>query len=514
MDTNSTNKLTQQNRSLISALLLLPILLGLGVLAGFVTALQPVLFAASLIALVALLVMVIRPDTATPLVVFLIYSNVVVLGVRFHGVPSLAAILTPALLLLPLFYHIVIRREPIILPRSFPWTILFMIALMISTLMSSNISLAFDELFIYLTEGLMLYILIVNVVRNSQVMRQVIWALLAAGIIMGGVPLYQQLTGTFDNDYGGLAQTSDASFRTGEENLQGEVRQPRLSGAIGEINRFAQVMLMLVPPGIFRFWGERSRLLRLLALAATLLSGAGMVLAFSRGAAVAFALMILLMTFFRVIKPAQLIAFIVVGGILILALPQYSARILSIASITSFFNDEAVTEETSPDGAIRGRATVMLAAARVYADHPIVGIGPGMFRYYSQTYSKELALRNITEDREAHSLFLGLAAETGTVGIFCFVMMLAVTIFDLLKIRKRSRNLRPDLENLATSYILVLMAYLTTGLFLHLSYMRYFWLVFALASAASTIALRELEQTSPEPSSQPVQLGGKLNASL
>jgi hypothetical protein len=77
--------------------------------------------------------------------------------------------------------------------------------------------------------------------------------------------------------------------------------------------------------------------------------------------------------------------------------------------------------------------------------------------------------------------------------------MIAVTVIDLYRVRKRSRGVRPDLENLATSFILVLLAYLTTGLFLHLSYMRYFWLIFALASAASTIALKELEPSSIEP---------------
>ena len=40
--------------------------------------------------------------------------------------------------------------------------------------------------------------------------------------------------------------------------------------------------------------------------------------------------------------------------------------------------------------------------------------------------------------------------------------------------------------------MLAVSAYLATGLFLQLSYQRYFWLLMALAASASSIALAEL----------------------
>lgn len=432
------------------------------------------------------------PDFVTMLVVFTIYTNLAVIGVRFHGLPPLAAMAVPMLLLIPMVYYILIRREKLVVPSALPWLVAFMVVLMISTVLSRDTRAAFSELTIYLTEGLALYLMLVNVIRSSNMLRAVIWVLLIAGIILGGVPLYQQLTGTFHNNYGGLAQTSTASFRTGEASLQGDVRQPRLSGAVGEINRFAQIMLMLVPLGLFRFYAEKTRTLRLLALLSAGLSGIGMVLAFSRGAAVAFVLLIVLMVFLKVIRPMQLVGFVVVAGVLLLAMPQYTQRLISIQSIEAFITGEPNTEEGSPDGAITGRATVMLAAARVYADHPVVGVGPGMFRYYSREYSLDLGLRYITQNREAHSLYLGMAAEAGTLGLAAFLVMLGVTFRDLLKVRRASLRTRPDLENIATSFMLALLAYLTAGLFLHLSYMRFFWLMFSLASAAGFVLRQEL----------------------
>ena len=58
-----------------------------------------------------------------------------------------------------------------------------------------------------------------------------------------------------------------AAFKTGEEALHGNVMQRRLAGPLGEQNRYAQIMLMLVPLGLFRFWGERSIALRQLSYA-------------------------------------------------------------------------------------------------------------------------------------------------------------------------------------------------------------------------------------------------------
>jgi hypothetical protein len=44
---------------------------------------------------------------------------------------------------------------------------------------------------------------------------------------------------------------------------------------------------------------------------------------------------------------------------------------------------------------------------------------------------------------------------------------------------------------MATAFSLSVVTYMTTGIFLHLSYARYFWLIMALAGAAALIALRE-----------------------
>ena len=86
-----------------------------------------------------------------------------------------------------------------------------------------------------------------------------------------------------------VARQADALIRTGVTTLTGDVLVPRMAGSIGETNRFAQTMLMLVPLGIFRAIDERSALLRVVAGLLTVLITLAVVLSFSRGAAVGLA---------------------------------------------------------------------------------------------------------------------------------------------------------------------------------------------------------------------------------
>ena len=71
------------------------------------------------------------------------------------------------------------------------------------------------------------------------------------------------------------------------------------------------------------------------------------------------------------------------------------------------------------------------------------------------------------------------------------MMVLLVTLWQLAKARRRWIGRRTDLANMVTAFSLSVVTYMTTGIFLHLSYARYFWLIMALAGAAAYIALHE-----------------------
>jgi O-antigen ligase len=245
-------------------------------------------------------------------------------------------------------------------------------------------------------------------------------------------------------------------------------------------------MLMLVPLGLFQFWIYRSLWARILALLFTSLIIIGGALAFSRGAAVSFIILIVIMVLLRYIKLYQLVLLILGGYLILWMFPQYGDRIATLSVFTEGAStDESVTL-TGADGAIRGRATDILAALRIFQDYPLIGVGPGMVQYYTREYSRDLGLRYIQDDPEAHSLFPGIAAESGILGLICFVAILYIALRDLMRARKQWLESHPDWSYMATAFFQVLISYVVTGLFLHMSYMRFFYLMLALAVVASS----------------------------
>ena len=424
------------------------------------------------------------PHLITPLVVFVLYSNAAVVAVKFHNVPSFAAALVPAMLLIPLTVYLVIRRQELMITGTLPFAVLFILIQACGVAGARYQQESFNALQTSVLEGLALYVLVINVVRTRSDAISALWALLLAGCCMGGLSLFQQVTGTFDRQYGGFAQIPGLGFQVVADGIASH--QARLCGPIGEQNRYAQFMLMLVPLGLSQVWGETIFQRKTIAAVATALCACGCILAFSRGAAVGFALMLVLMTIMRQLQVRQLALIMASALLFALAIPQYAARLTSLTSLFSLATNQASSVD-EVDGAIRGRATEMMAAVRVSADYPLMGVGPGMFDHYSSEYGNEGGLRALEGDRQAHCLYLELSAEHGLPGLICFMAMTGMTLVNLTRMRRLWRSRDRRMEYMATGYILALASYLTTGLFLHFSYIRYFWLVLALADATSNV---------------------------
>jgi O-antigen ligase len=436
-----------------------------------------------LIILTLLLVITLKwPNVTVIFVSFIIYTNTAVVMIKFHGVPQALAYALPLLLIVPFLWQVIVNKRKVRINLIFVLMLVYFSIMILGSAFSRDISLAIPSIINFIAEGLGLYFLLINTIRTPHLLKQVVWSLLLGGAIIGGLSLYQQVTGTFDNNYWGFAQITGQGFAT-DETIQGEVIQPRVSGPIGEKNRFAQIMLMLVPVGLFQAWGEQSKKLRLLAYLLTALIFVGGSLAFSRGAQVGFLLLIAIMTLMRYIKVHQLVTVLVGILLLLLAFPQNNIRFISLADIFSPAEEGGFK---SADGSIQGRATEMLAAVLVFMDHPIIGVGPGMFRYEMEEYSKIVNIRNITSVREAHSLYPGVAAETGALGFITLMGIFLYTLYRLAKARNYwlERN-HTRMASLSTGFLLAIISYMTTGIFLHMSYIRYLWLILALGYIAS-----------------------------
>ena len=229
-------------------------------------------------------VILVRPQTAGLLFFFLTYVNAPVVLVHFHGVPAPLAAATVGLLLIPAIQYVVAERQADQFVAGLSLAVAFCAIQLVSTLFAEDKIAAQEAVVVYLTEGLLLYLLVTNTVRTPEMLRQVTWVLLFAGIFMGGLVVFQKVTDTYWRDYLGFAQVSEPDWNAYGEHEGG--RWP--SGPIGDKNYFAQFLLLLFPLGLFRFWGESNRGLRWLALLATIVILAGVGLTGSRGAAIGF----------------------------------------------------------------------------------------------------------------------------------------------------------------------------------------------------------------------------------
>ncbi len=490
----STRRSNRGGRVDDSKLDLVPILMGVlailgAIVAGIAAADTLLLAVAGAAALLLGTAIVLRPDVATLTTVAILYSNAAVVAVRFHGVPLFVAALVPMLLVVPLARDLIVRRQPVVAPPMLPWMVVLLFIHLISALFSIDTGRSWDEVVVFAVEGF--------------------------GAVL---PAHQCHPDPGDAPPGDLGPhrgrgTRQRAVRPPGGHIELQQRLLRIrpgldrglphgcvdadrrrapapaGGSIGETNRFAQVMLMLVPLGVFRFIAEPNRAVRFVAAGATGFITLGVVLTFSRGAAVGLGVLMVALVVLRLIQARHAFTVTVLLTFVIAIFPQYLTRVASLGSVAG--------SSSQVDTSLLSRVTETLAAALVIVDHPILGVGPGMFPNYYERYAEVVGIlvKNDVE-REAHNLYLGVGAELGVVGLAAFIWIALLTARMILIARRRSLVQRPDLERLTTPFLLALMSYHVTGLFLHLSFARFYWIILGVAGAAAVITLRETE---PEP---------------
>ncbi len=438
-----------------------------------------------------------RPEATTLIILFVIYSNLAVVAVHYHGAPEIVSVGFFLLLGLPLVHRLVVQRKKAVFNPVFFLMLGYLVIMLAAGIFSQDAGRSLVRVIGYLCEGVILYFLIVNAIQTQAMLRKAIWAVLAAGILMGSITLYQSLTDSYDRSFGGLAQLSNTVINTGEGGGGGEEEgQFRLAGPIGEQNRYAQIMLVLLPLAVSCALNERRRALRILALLSCIPILAGVLLTFSRGAFLSVLLMLAFMIYLQRLKLRYVfLALFSAVSFVFVAMPEYVYRIATVSRMSSLASGQFRTVDSS----VRGRATENLAALNIFLDHPLLGVGPGQTSQYMEEYGNKLGIKRLESTRRAHNMYLEESADNGIFGFICFMAIVLVTMRQLAAVRRYWLPRRPDLASIAAGFLLAIIGYLTSGLFLHLSYQRYYWLLLALAGAAVHV-LQPEKSAKPKPS--------------
>jgi O-antigen ligase len=150
--------------------------------------------------------------------------------------------------------------------------------------------------------------------------------------------------------------------------------------------------------------------------------------------------------------------------------------------------DDIVTITDTKQGTADIRLEIWKIGIRMWGANPVFGVGAGNFRWKVGTYQS--AEQKLKYDRDlggsiiAHSLFVELLAELGTLGALVLLLLLWRTFKDLHQVvRLGSADGRLPLRCYADAVIGATLACLVNGAFLSLLYYSYLWLFIALGTA-------------------------------
>jgi O-antigen ligase len=123
------------------------------------------------------------------------------------------------------------------------------------------------------------------------------------------------------------------------------------------------------------------------------------------------------------------------------------------------------------------RAIRWEAAARMLADNPLLGVGPGGFRsnYAAASHNAEIA----EQTPVAHNMYLEVAAELGLPGLVLFLAVIACALVASERALRASEDPRPMIA-IQTGLLGVLVA----STFLSEQYYMSLWSLVAIACAA------------------------------
>lgn len=467
--------------------------LGLGTVAALVARFDVTPVLAALLSAGAIALMLLHPGLAAVTVVVLLYSNIPGVGVKLYGLPQAAAGSFILLLGIPLVDTVLNRRQPFRVDPTWRLMLAFLVMMLLASVGARDKAIAFDRVTKFAIEGLLLYWLLINTVRTERAVRHVIAAAVAGGVLLGSLTVYQSVTGEYEQDFGGLAERQLAyEYKREAAALRGEVyqlhRADRAGGPQLGPNRYGQIMIVLLPLAAFLYRQGRSARLRLsAAVAGGLILFGGVILTYSRGTLLALAVLVGAAAVVKWIRSTT-VAVAAICALLLLPVvaPALYYRVSTLGAVT------ALNDPSEADGSLRGRATEMLAALHAFADHPLLGVGPGQYTpFYSMDYQQisDIQFRQIDESRRAHTLYLEMAAELGIVGVTLFVAIPLLLLRDLWRARRQLGPRHAELADLATALCLSLVAFLVTACFLSHAFERYYWFLLAIAGA-SLMAMR------------------------
>lgn len=398
-----------------------------------------------LIALPVALYLIDRPEIVFYMFTFVIFSNVDV----YSPIPIFQSMAIFVMITIALA---IIRGRKIAMPGT---RFIFLLGAFVllsfqSLAVARDLGTAIDvfEKFI----GVIVCVLISSqFVNNRRQFRIFLLVMVAAIVVNNLLPLFVPVP----QDYAGPA-------------LIGSQGVLRFQGLILEPNAVAFLQIFCIPFYLFLAGVYKKPLIaRWVFIGALLVSLVVIVMSFSRGSLLAFALLLLLLLYSERRNKTILITGIVLIVIAVSLVPSsYIVRVKSIFNALS---------NPSMDYPIYTRLVTSRVAMQIAARHPITGVGMGNFMHHAPHYTSFPLV--------VHNVPLLIFSELGILALGVFVAMVVVNMKILLKLAGWRDD--PEASLLGRMLLLQQMAVLVNALFLPALYDHSFWYMLALPTFAA-----------------------------
>ena len=397
-----------------------------------------------------------------------------VLDLYHDGIPSPARPLVALLLTIILVRILLFNERPVGWIRTSFILGLYILFLLVSMVNAQYYEAARDS-FVNVTQNIFIAVIIIYFIQRPESYKLAIWTIIAAGVFMGTISVFQYLTGTFGNSYWG--------FGGWELQQSNGVSRQRLTGPYFNPNAYAQVLIVIVPLAIDRLWHERRLILRLLSGWAALVCILSVIFTFSRNGFISMLFAVGILFVFR--RPNLLPSILSIAlliGVIQFVPTSYVERIGSLLQISS--GQTAIVRDKS----FRGRLSENIAALQMFRDYPIFGVGLNNFQFEYQNYSRRIGLDPRRELRSPASLYLEILSEQGLFGAFIFVY-LVFTVFSRLFVSLnyfKRKNFR-ELGYMTTALISSFSGYMFLAVSKNSAYSNVYWSLIAVCLSVEQV---------------------------
>jgi O-antigen ligase len=410
---------------------------------------------------------VINPSLGGYILLIAVFSNMSSI-LSNQGFPGIIKPLVAVIFSAIIVRNYYIGQIPLDRPRTRMveiFMIAYFMAVAASYLVATDRDLTLERI-IDLGKDIVIVYCILFCIRKPEEWKRAVLAMILVTAALASLGVFQAVTGNPSDEFFGFARID-----TGD----------RLAGPINEPNMWGQVLIAVLPFVIFNFLRASGN--GKLIYAAIFVSIFIVLLnTYSRGGYLAFVIVLILITFFFTKFNIWFISSVAAVALLVLPfIPiRYIERFQTLYTITPA-NQSGIYEEAS----FRGRTSEMLTGLTMFEEHPLLGVGAANYPVNYQRYAQIVGLEVRSEQREAHSLYLEVIAETGVLGSLSFMGIIFFLFRALSRARSEIKNTRhfDEWSTYISATQVSLIGYLFAAIFLHGAFIRYFWILVALALA-------------------------------